>query len=149
MPFPAGWPPRASSGTRSFRFFQTGTTTANFADSAWLFSSAGRANQPLPYVKPGSTDPVVVPQSAGGGQDPNDAGMGVPSPAPQFMPRFCQVYNDSAVDTDFIEISYDGVNVHASVHGKEMIQLEDIREGGISIRTKAGCGNCAFRIIAW
>ena len=150
MAFPLGWPPRASTTLRSFRFFQRGTTTANFSDRAWMFSSAASANKALPYVKPGSLDPVDVPVNYGGGQDPHDGAFGNdPPPVPMFTPRFLYVFNDSLVLTDEIEISFDGVNVHGTVKGSTLLIMEDIREGGISVRTRPTCGHCLFRIQAW
>lgn len=40
MPFPLGWPPRLPSGLRTFRFFESGTSTANYGDNAFLFAEA-------------------------------------------------------------------------------------------------------------
>lgn len=37
MAFPTGWPPPIASGMYSLRFAETGTTTANFSDNAFLF----------------------------------------------------------------------------------------------------------------
>jgi hypothetical protein len=37
MAFPTGWPTGAPNNSRSLRFYKTGTATANFSDSAWLF----------------------------------------------------------------------------------------------------------------
>ena len=63
MAFPSeGWPPRPPSGTRSIRFYATGTGTANFSDNAFLFIDGTNANPfvPLPVVPPGSTAPVAL-----------------------------------------------------------------------------------------
>ena len=44
MPFPAnGWPPRPATAARTFRFFESGTGTANFSDNAFLFGSGNQA----------------------------------------------------------------------------------------------------------
>lgn len=149
MPFPDGWPPRATSTVRSFRFFQAGATTADFADNAWLFSSAASANSPLPYVAPGSTLPVVVGPVAGGGRDLHDAHNGQAVPVAQFTPRFCRVYNDTAGPNVTIQVSYDGTNVHDEILAGEVHEYEDRHEGGISFRIKPTHGAAAFRVVAW
>lgn len=90
MAFPAGWPPRPATGTRSLRFYKGLTAaTANFSDNAYLFSDGVGAStiRPTPYVAPGDTSAVHVGElsatlsvgtqpggsPAGGGRDPRDA----------------------------------------------------------------------------
>lgn len=148
MAFPEGWPPRATSTSRSFRFFQIGTSAAAFSDNAWMFSSASSANVATPFVPIGSSEPVHFGPVLGGGRNPKDA-TEVEVPVAQFIPRFHRVYNDATGPNQSIEVSYDGTNVHDEVLPGEMHEYEDRYEGGISIRTKPTHGNAAFRIVAW
>jgi hypothetical protein len=75
MAFPAGWPPRLSSGIRSISFFAEGTATVDYEDSALLFIDGIGANtfQPTPYVPPGGED-VVTPITSGGPGSPLGTG---------------------------------------------------------------------------
>jgi hypothetical protein len=150
MAFPVGWPPKPTDTIRSFRFYQSGTTTANFSDNAWLFGDAATVNQPLPYVAPGSLAPVVVPQSWGGGQNPNDAANGVAVPKRTLVGRFFRIYNDAAAGSGaIIEFSFDGTTVHGTVYENSVNEYEDRAESGLCIRTKFGTANSPFRVEGW
>jgi hypothetical protein len=149
MPFPEGWPPRAVSSKRGLRFYRTGTSTASFEDNAWFFGSSLGAHQPLPYVKPGSLDPVFVGTVAGGGRDPRDTALGERPGIPITCPRFCLVFNDEEEGGGVLQVSWDGVDVHMEVFPQQEWTVEDILEGGISVRTRPGDADCAFRVVAW
>lgn len=145
MPFPAGWPPRAPSGTRSLRFFRSGNATADFSDNAFLFSEAGsNAYVPLPYVAPGSSLPVSIGVTPSGtGQIPQDANpVNGPAPHPMVWSRCIRVKNDGAANLEF---SFNGTDSHGLVRAGEERFYWDRIESGISVR---GAG-VAFRIEAW
>jgi hypothetical protein len=155
MSFPTGWPPRPASNTRSIRVYIAGTATANFSDSAYLFSQVTGANTivPTPYVPPGSTAPVafgtqlVSGSPQGGGTDPRDASVVMPSglqtdPVPMIWARGMRICNDGA---GVLQISFDGTNVHGSLHAGEQAHYLDRFEAGICLR---GAG-LAFRVEAW
>jgi hypothetical protein len=146
MPFPEGWPPKATSTFRSVRVFASGTTTANYSDNAWLFGSFPSANQPLPYVAPGSTAPVVIPSVWGGGRDPHDTLDGVPLGVPSTACRFFRIYNDG---TGVIQVSFDGTNVHDEVYANEVHEYEDRAETGVSLRIKPASSASDFRVVGW
>lgn len=158
MVLPAGWPPRPASGRRSIRFYKSGTATADFADSAYLFSDVANANTfaPTPYVKPGSTAPVAVGDLTkggspmGGGVDVHDVDPTTsdttkqPAPHNMIWAFGIKVINDGPGD---LEISFDGTNVHGVVLAVEKYTLYWHRhEAGIAVR---GAGGAAFRIEAW
>jgi len=157
MPFPPGWPPGATSTFRSIRFFQTGLTTANFSDNAWLFGSAVSANKPLPYLAPGSLAQIDVPPVAGGGQAPQDAMGGIALPVPHVTCRFVWLFNDGPVG--IMEVSFDGIAVHDEITIFDLagqspavtgLRLyEDRQEGGLSVRFKPGSVASTYRIIGW
>lgn len=150
MPFPEGWPPRAPAGYARIRFYRDGTTTLAFADNAWMFSSE-MANLAMPYVAPGSSDPVnLSPGVIGGGRDPHDAQGGVAVPVPIAVPKFMFVWNDSPIATGAVlEVSFDGTAVHDRLYDNEVRVYEDRRESGISVRSKAGTPLTPFRVIAF
>lgn len=143
MPFPAAWPPRISSSVRSIRFFKTGTATANFADSAFLFIDGLGANtfSPAPFVAPGSNAVVNNPAT------PSGTGSGIPnSPPPPVAPMIwsssIRIHNESSTPLEF---SFDGVNVHGIVKQNEAFTYWSRYEAGIAVR-----GNGAvYRIEAW
>jgi hypothetical protein len=151
MAFPAGWPPRPAEGRRSFRFYVTGTATANFSDNAYLFIDGAGANTitPLPYVAPGSNAPVSIgTQPTGTGQDVHDANI-LASSGNQAVPKsmiWCQTIrlcNDDGAN--YLEYSFDGTNVHGKLLKSEQVLYRVRFEAGISVR---GTTN-AFRIEAW
>lgn len=153
MAFPSSWPPRVPSGTRSIRFYLTGTTTVNFSDNAYIFADQTAANtySPLPYVKPGSRDAVTVPLTpVGSGRNANDAnpdpaaGAVAPPPAKMIWARALRISNTGASD---LEISFDGVNVHGYIKANTEVQYIDRFEAGIAVRGAGGTGT--FRIEAW
>lgn len=150
MPFPEGWPPRSPAGYARLRFFREATTTLQFQDNAWMFSSE-QANMALPYVAPGSTAPVTIsPGAVGGGRDPHDAADGVRVPVPVVVSRTIFVRNDSPIGTgSALEISFDGTNVHSVLYDDEVRFYEDRRESGISVRSRAGTPLTPFRVEAW
>lgn len=144
MAFPAGWPPRVASSYRSIRFFATGTSTANFSDTAYLFADQASANTytPLPYVAPGQNTPVQLGNPPmGGGMNANDSS---PTASPQHMifAHAIRIFNDGGAN---LEISFDGVNVHGVVKAAESLLYLSRHEAGISVR---GAG-VPFRIEAW
>ena len=157
MPFPTGWPPRPSSGSRSIRFFQSGTTTAVFDDNAFLFSQDPGANTylPTPFVAPGGEDTIVAVGTLqvggspmGGGQNAHDVNTSAP-PAQQAVPEAMiwsntiRVINDGAND---LEISFDGTLVQGVVQGGETLTYFTRYEAGIAVR---GAMATTFRIEAW
>lgn len=81
MAFPAGWPPRPSSASRNIHFYVEATADSSFSNNAFLFSQGAGANalQPLPYVAPGSSEPVHLGAGnkssfpLGAGQEARDA----------------------------------------------------------------------------
>jgi len=151
MALPAGWPPRPAEGRRSFRFYKTGTATANFSDNAYLFVDGVGANTltPLPYVAPGSNTPVAIgAQPLGTGQDGHDANI-LAAPGLQEVPKsmiWCQTLrlcNDDS--TNPLEYSFDGTNVHGKLLKNEQVIYRVRFEAGISVRGTAN----TFRIEAW
>lgn len=138
MPFPPeGWPPRLPTGKRSIRFYVTGTATANFADNAWLFSQQTGANTytPLPVVKPGSIDPVSVPNPSGTGRQADD-------PIAAIWSQTIRICNDGG---GVLEYSFDGTNIHGKVLANEAFTYRNRFEAGISVRG----ASAVFRIEAW
>lgn len=154
MAFPAGWPPRPSSGLRSIRFYATGTATAVFSDNGFLFASGLGANtfQPTPYVPPGGertqaelgrTDTQAgSPMGAGrANQDSNpDPKLNIPPP-PVAMIWSCGIRVYCAADCD---ISFDGTNIHGKVLAGTTATFFQRYEAGISIK-----GSGVFHIEAW
>jgi hypothetical protein len=136
--------------------FFTGTTSANFSDNAILFGSFASANQPLPYLKPGSTATIVVPPVAGGGQAPEDAKGGVALGPPFVTCRFLWIYNDGP---GIMQVSWDGTNVHDEIQLNDVgggpggvaswHQYEDLKEGGCAVRFKPANAPSLFRIVGW
>jgi hypothetical protein len=135
--FPANWPPRVATGVRSIRFYTTGTATANFADSAFLFGDSASANTyvPLPVVMPGSNTVVNVPNSAGTGQNNSDL-------APMIWAQTIRLCNDGGGS---LEYSFDGTNIHGKLLANESVVYRNRFEAGITVR---GAG-VTFRIEAW
>lgn len=154
MAFPEGWPP--IQGTyRSLRVYHGGTSTTNFADNAWLFPPQ---TDPLPYVKPGSTDPVAIGNQTtrtgtpmGGGRNLNDVNPTTsdpalqPPPVPVATSRGIYIANDGGVNN--LEFSFDGTNVHGMIPPGGEITFTDMYEAGISVRGVGG--GTAFRVIVW
>jgi hypothetical protein len=163
MPFPAGWPPRVASGRHSLRFYATGTATAAFADSAFLFADQAGANPftPLPYVppggEPGKSGPTVLPPTPSGtGQDAHDVNTSISfdtiaAPVQQEVPHKMMwsfgiiVANDSPSGGPDLEYSIDGTNVAGLVKAGELHAYDYRHEAGICFR---GLG-AVFRCIAW
>lgn len=158
MVLPVGWPPRAATNRRSIRFFVTGTATAAFADSAYLFSDQASANTfvPLPYVAPGQVANVKLGDLAAGGspmgtgQDVHDANLLAPAgeqevPHPMIWANTIRIFNDDG-GGGALEISFDGVNVQGKIYKADgPIYYRNRFESGISVR---GAG-VVFRIEAW
>lgn len=155
MAFPAGWPPRPPSGIRSLRFFVTDTATALFSDKAYIFAAQTGASTivPMPFVAPGSTAQVKIgdyqtpgsPQ--GGGRDPNDANITLPSadqavPVPMAWSGNMRICNDGA---PALEYSFDGINVQGKLLAGEKFEYYTRHEAGIAVR---GAG-AVYRIEAW
>ena len=112
MAFPTPWPPRPPSGVRSIRFFVSGTSTANFADNAFLFidGAAGSANPftpgPPTSTSSGVTNNPLTPTGTGS--------QGVVSQLtspdrPLIWSGNIRISNDS---TGELQVSFDGTNVH-------------------------------------
>lgn len=157
MAFPEGFPARLPSGRRSIRFFVTGTATAAFSDSAYLFYDDTGANPftPTPYVPPGAETQVVnignqttSPGSPmGTGRDPRDANYNIPfaqqaQPKPVIWCSSLRICNDGVGDLEF---SFDGTIVHGVVKSGEKLEYRNRYEGGISVR---GAG-LVYRIESW
>lgn len=152
MALPVGWPPRQSPDYRTLRFFKSSTSTANFADNAYLFGTdaagapvaAGNVT-PMPYVEPGDTSPTNLANPPyGGGRDAHDNTV-----VPMRYSGTIRIRNDSAVPGDSIEFSFDGTNVHGEVKAGEDAWYGSRYEAGIAVRTKAASGHCVFRVEAW
>jgi len=142
MPFPTSWPPRRSSGTKSLRFYTTGTATALFADNGYMFAEQLTANPhvSLPVVLPGSIAQVDVPNEAGSGlASPTSAGAS--GPVAQIWSGNIRI---SATTAD-LEFSFDGVTVQGLVKSGESVIYRQRFESGIAVR---GVGS-VFRIEAW
>lgn len=69
MAFPLGWPPRVATGVRSFRFYASGTSTANFYDSAYLFSDGNKAYTTIGGKDANGVVLVNVDATGAGGND--------------------------------------------------------------------------------
>lgn len=136
MPFPAGFPPRSPSNRRSIRFYVSGSATANFDDSAYIFAQDTGANTytPLPIIAPGD---VTTPVHVGSPSSPvsTDAELLVFSGS-------IRIYNDGGGDLEF---SFDGTNVQGVVKASKDALYNFRYEAGIAVR---GAG-IAFRIEAW
>lgn len=151
MAYPDGWPPRRGSN-RSLLFYQNGTGTANFSDNAWLFPIL---TEPLPYLKPGSTDTIAVGNQTtavgvpmGGGRAKEDKNTSTSDPAlqPPPVPHGCSrgIYICNVGASNRLEFSFDNGNVHGVVLPEKDITFTDMYHGGISVR-----GVTEFIIIAW
>lgn len=159
MALPASWPPRHPSGRASIRFYQEGTTTALFADNAYMFGEQTTANpfKATPYVKPGQETPVAYGTINSGGQTPRGAGRAPEDtsqffpaadqrvPIPHLWPNTILVANGGATP---IEISFDGTNVHGKIKSGEVRIYRNRMESGISVR-EPGAGAIAFSVEAW
>lgn len=142
MAFPATWPPRRPSGTKSLRFYVTDTATANFVDKAYMFAEQTTANPhvPLPNVVPGSNTAVDVSNEAG-------TGLATPSSAGAAGP-LAQIWAGNiriSVATADLEFSFDGVTVQGKVLAGESVIYRQRFESGIAVR---GAG-AVYRIEAW
>jgi hypothetical protein len=161
--FPAGWPPRPSSGVRSIRVFITGTTTANFTDNAYLFYNVVGANQVTPYPTfppitntPSWAVPVtdgtnLVSGSPMGNTMPTGTAIGGPNTgqatnidSPMIWSNGIRVVNDG---TNPLQFSFDGVNVAGVVKGGEDLYYYNRYEAGIALNSTGG--GSAFRVEAW
>jgi hypothetical protein len=141
---------------RSIRFFATGTATADYKDSAWVFSDApANPFTPTPFVGPGAETQVVnvgdqtsSPSSPmGTGRDPRDANPNftIPSQPQPYPATWCsamRIRNDGGGDLTF---SFDGTNDHGVVKAGENFLYWNRFEAGICVK---GAG-VAFRIEAW
>jgi len=142
MPFPTSWPPRASSGIKSLRFYVTSTATGLFSDKGYMFAEQTTANPhvPLPVVVPGSNAPVVVPNEAGTGLA-TPTSTGAEGPVAQIWAGNIRI---TATTAD-LEFSFDGVTVQGLVKAGESVLYRQRFESGIAVR---GIGS-VFRIEAW
>ena len=127
MAFPATWPPRRPSGTKSLRFYVTDTATAN-------------PHVPLPNVVAGSSAAVDVSNEAGTGlASPSSTGAAGP---------LAQIWSGNiriSVATADLEFSFDGVTVQGKVLAGESVIYRQRFESGIAVR---GAG-AVYRIEAW
>lgn len=154
MAFPTGWPGRAPSGHRSIRFYQAGTSTANFSDNAFLFINGTGANPyaPLPELLPGGerTNIVVPPTPFGTGVSKLNANpdpAAGPTLAPPIPLIWCRALLIKAAAGGAVEFSFDGVNVHGSVTASTERLYFDRFEAGIAVRGAGG--SPLFVIEAW
>lgn len=160
MAFPAGWPPRPSSGRRSIRFFVSGTATANWSDNAYLFIDDAGANtfQPMPYVKPGD----VSAQAKVGDRNTPGSPMGAGSDPSGVLPgdtlgvqkaliwaATIRICNDGAVDLQVSYAAPDDLStlIQGIVKAGEELVYRHRYEAGIALRAPGGA--CAFRVEAW
>lgn len=146
MAFPAAWPPRVASNTRSIRFFTSGTATANFSDNAFLFIDGAGANTftPVPNVPYGSNTPVADPLTPAGTGAATVASAMVGGPAPLIWSYAIRVFNDG---NSTLEFSFDGTNVHGRLLTGEEMTYNKRHEAGIAVRSIGGTPT--FRIEAW
>lgn len=147
MAFPTPWPPRPPSGVRSIRFFVSGTSTANFADNAFLFidGAAGSANPftpgPPTSTSSGVTNNPLTPTGTGS----QGVVSQLTSPErPLIWSGNIRICNDSTGD---LQVSFDGVNVHGVIKAAEVFMYRNRYEAGISVRGVGGTPT--FRIEAW
>jgi hypothetical protein len=159
MAFPAGWPPRPSSGARSIRFYAEGTTSADWSDNALLFIDGVKANPylPTPYVPPGGErvqasvgDRTVSGSPMGTGENPNDVYPGsLPNVRAQIWASSIRIYNDGLGDLEFSFTSDD--NLDNEVHGVVLAGKEALfrmrLEAGIALRSTGAA--TAYRVEAW
>jgi hypothetical protein len=157
MPFPAGWPPRPSSGRASLRFFREGTCTAAFDANAYLFVDGTDASPftPLPVVAPGSSEDVHIggPPAGGGFPTPEDVApdthKGLPNgqavPKNMIWAQMISIYNGGA---GVLEFSFDGTNIHGRVLANERRLFRMRYEAGIAVRGDGGA-TPIFEIEAW
>lgn len=149
MAFPQGWPPRVASGTASIRFYKTGSSTADFADAAFLFIDGTGANPytPLPVVLPGD-DVSRYPTPAATVIAANPLGTGENDPGSVKAMIWSQGIRVRNLDgTNSIEISFDGTNVHGIVAPNATNEYVNRREAGIAVRGAAGTPS--YVIEAW
>lgn len=145
MSLPVGFPPRKSPGRRTFRFFQTGTLTANFADAAHFFTEGsgngdGSVFAEPPVVKAGDTSQTTSPV------EPTSRYQHVHVSDPQvFWSSYIRVFNDGIAA---IEVSFDGANVHGKVKAGEVVEWRHRIEGGIALRSVDGTA-VPYRAEAW
>lgn len=148
MPFPVGWPPRPEEGMRNIRVFIEGETEGDFENKAFLFFDVVGAVQtvPTPIVEPGSTETVNLgtPPFGGGVSTPDD-------PKPQIWSDNVRVVNLDP--TNFLEFSFDGVNVHGKIGPESGLSYRNRSEGGIALRGKSPANvivdNVPFIVEAW
>jgi hypothetical protein len=147
MAFPTGWPPTPAANIRSIRVFVKGTTTAAFADNAWLFHQVPGADPYVstPEVPYGSSMVVAVPYTPMGGGP--SVTRGVADPEPLLWCGTLRICNDDLANV--LEFSFDGVNVHGRVGPKEQAVYRNRHEAGIALRFPAAGAAAAFRVEAW
>jgi hypothetical protein len=138
-----------------------GTATANFDANGYLFVDDAGAVQvkPLPFVKPGSTDPVHLGDldaggvPMGGGEEAGDAApfahedppnTQVASPKAQAWAHTIIVRNTGG--TNVLEISFDGTNLHGRVLPNSEVVYRYRYESGIAVRSSGGT---TFEVEAW
>lgn len=151
MALPAGFPPRSASGRRSIRAYFTGTPTVSFDGFAKRFIEGAGAN-------PFAPQPVQVPDEQGGVDTQAAAipltptGAGTKKPAdskpaisPELWSYGLRISCDDADATKYIEVSFDGVNVHGKLFGGKEATYFNRIEAGIAVRGTAG----SFRVEAW
>jgi hypothetical protein len=136
--------------------------TNAFGDNAWLFIETAGANtiDPLPYVKPGSTDPVAVGDTdragspMGGRQIIQDAApvehenppaTQVQANYPQIWSGAIRIYNAGVGD---LEYSFDGTNVHGYIAANQSEIFPNRFEAGICVRGVSGA-TPTVHIEAW
>jgi hypothetical protein len=101
MPFPAnGWPPRPASAARTFRFFESGTGTANFSDNAFLFGKGGQA---WATIGEGDVDRLVFVSVDTAGVAGNDYSIEVVRPTTGHPVSLSAVYDP--VGSDHIKVT--------------------------------------------
>ena len=159
MPFPAGWPPRKPSNVRTLRFRQTGTTSANWDDNAYLFAAGGNADAgtanpftATPYIRPGDTTTVVnVTTPMGGGRQAADAFplSSTGTSVPMVWSTTIYIRNTGASPLEFSFSADDnGDNeIHGVVPANTTREFRDRIEAGIALRTPGG--TTTFEVEAW
>lgn len=157
MTVPANFPLRVPTGRRSLRFFASGTATADYGDTAYLFINGAGANpfSPTPYVAPGAETQVVnVGNQTTGSGVPMGTGRNVhdvnqdlpfaiqPPPVALTWSQAIRVCNDGGGNLYY---SFDGTNDHGMLKANEEFVYRHRYEAGICFR---GAG-VAFRVEAW
>jgi len=155
MPLVTGFPPRASSGTRSIRFYLTDTTAGTaFTDTgnSFLFAAATGANPftALPRVtvgENGSFDAIAAPNTPWGGGENDLSGTPPTTVSSDATIWSYGIYIKNTGATYDLEFSFDGTNVHGRIAPGESRIFYNRIEAGIAVRGVSD--NTTYIVEAW